>query len=110
MSNWYQGYLQAWNDRDADGVAAVFAESCDFEDVGLAHKVTSRADMHATALAMFAKMGDMRLGYVGGSEVGDSYYYEWTMEPMGGRGVSVGRRVDGLITYNRDYWCMPAAH
>ncbi|MDO8389454.1 MAG: nuclear transport factor 2 family protein [Actinomycetota bacterium] len=110
MSNWYEDYLAAWNRRDADGVAAFFAEHTDFEDVGLAHRISSRAAMRASAVEMFTQMADMRLDYVGGSEFGDSYYHEWTMHPLSMRGVSVGRRTNGLVTYNRDYWRMPTAH
>ncbi len=109
MATWYEDYLHAWNERDAERVASFFAEELDFEDVGLGHTLTTRAEMRASAVSMFEQMGDMRLGYVGGHELGDRYYYEWTMEPMGGRGVSVGQRRDGLVIHNRDYWCMPTA-
>jgi ketosteroid isomerase-like protein len=110
MGVWYEDYLKAWNDHDADAIAAWVTEDVEFEDVGLGHRLHGRAAVHASALEMFPQMGDMRIDFVGGSEFGDSYYYEWIMQPMAARGVSVGQRRDGLVTHNRDYWCMPPQH
>jgi ketosteroid isomerase-like protein len=104
MTVWFKEYLDAWGTGDVDKVTDWMTDDVTFEDVGAGHKMTSKAHMAKFVAASFTKVPDATFDFVGGAELGDSYYYEWVMQPMGLRGVSVGRREDGKIADNRDYW------
>lgn len=101
---WFRSYLDAWATGDPLQVAAWVTEDVEFEDVGAGHTLVGRERMARFAAKSFELVPGSTFEFVGGAEQGDDYHYEWVMQPMGLRGVSVGRRRDGLIAWNRDYW------
>jgi hypothetical protein len=104
VSVWFEEYLAAWATNDAQQVADWVTDDVEFEDVGAGHRFVGRDRMARFAAKSFELVPDATFDFVGGTELGDSYYYEWIMQPMGVRGVSVGERRDGKIAKNRDYW------
>jgi hypothetical protein len=101
---WYEGYLDSWGTGDVDKVTAWVTDDVEFEDVGAGHKLTGKDRMAKFVAKSFELVPGATFDFVGGVELGDSYYYEWVMQPMGVRGVSVGQRRDGKMASNRDYW------
>jgi ketosteroid isomerase-like protein len=101
---WFKEYLDSWGTKDVDRVTDWVTDDVEFEDVGAGHKVTGKDKVAKFVAASFAAVPDATFDFVGGEELGDAYYMEWVMQPMGIRGVSVGRRRDGKIAVNRDYW------
>ncbi|MHB8465970.1 MAG: nuclear transport factor 2 family protein [Acidimicrobiales bacterium] len=104
MSSWFEQYLGAWESGDVENVTAWVTDDVAFEDVGAGHKVEGKNAMATFVAASFAAVPGARFDFVGGADLGDSYYMEWVMRPMGIRGVSVGTRRNGKIAANRDYW------
>jgi ketosteroid isomerase-like protein len=104
MSTWFEEYLAAWDSRDISRVADWVTDDIAFEDVGAGHKATGRQAFARFAAASFKAVPHARFDFVAGAEFGDAYFIEWVMQPMALRGVSVGRRRDGKIAENRDYW------
>jgi ketosteroid isomerase-like protein len=104
MPMWFKEYLDTWGSGDVSKVTEWVTDDVDFEDVGAGHKLTGKDAMAKFVAVSFKKVPGATFDFVGGEELGDSYYYEWVMQPMGVRGVSVGKRRDGKIAENRDYW------
>lgn len=101
---WFEDYLDSWASGDVSKVTDWVTDDVEFEDVGAGHRLTGKERMTKFVAASFKAVPDAFFELVGGEELGDAYYYEWVMQPMGVRGVSVGRRRDGKIAANRDYW------
>lgn len=104
MSVWFEEYLGAWATGDVDKVVAWVTDDVEFEDVGAGHKVVGKDRMAKFVARSFKVVPGAHFDFIGGADLGDHYAYEWVMQPMGVRGVSVGRRRDGKIADNRDYW------
>jgi SnoaL-like domain len=101
---WFKDYLDAWTTYDADAVASFFTDDVDFEDVGAGHRLTGKDRMRKFVNKSFELVPGSSFDFVGGHELGDQYHFEWVMQPHGIRGVSIGRRRDGKIEMQRDYW------
>lgn len=108
MTDWFGEYLQAWETNDPERVAAFVCDDVDFEDVGAGHHLTGRDRMVSFAAKSFELVPGATFDLVRGEQLGDHCHFEWVMQPMGVRGVSVGRLRDGKIAWQRDYW--NAAH
>jgi len=104
MATWFEEYLASWESGEVANVTAWVTDDVAFEDVGAGHKLNGKTAMAAFVLASFKAVPDARFDFVGGAELGDSYFMEWVMQPVGIRGVSVGTRRGGKIATNRDYW------
>jgi ketosteroid isomerase-like protein len=103
-SNWYRSYLDAWGAADVEAVLALVTDDVDFADVGAGHAFVGKDKMKRFVSKSFELVPGVTFDLVDGAEHGDVYYYEWIMQPMGVRGVSVGRTRDGKMAKNRDYW------
>ena len=115
--NFFADYLAAWATNDVDLVMGYFADDVDFRDMTLGHGAVGADDMRAFVESSFAFVPEATFEYVGHFESGDDYAIEWIMRvrpsDAGIPGVSIGRRRDGLIVRQRDYWngtAMNAAH
>jgi len=104
MTTWFEDYLKSWETNDPDQVAAFVCDDVEFEDVGAGHRLTGRQHMVKFAAKSFELVRGATFDYVGGEQLGDHYHFEWVMQPMGVRGVSVGKLRDGKIAWQRDYW------
>ena len=104
MGVWFEEYLNSWTTGDPQQVAAWVTEDVEFEDVGAGHKLVGRDAMARFAAKSFELVPGCSFDFLGGAQMGDDYHYEWLMQPMGLRGVSVGQVRDGKIAWNRDYW------
>jgi hypothetical protein len=104
MASWFEKYLSAWESGVVERVTEWVTDDIVFEDVGTGHKVNGKSAMAAFVATSFKAVPGARFDFVGGAELGDSYYMEWVMQPMGVRGASVGTRREGKIAANRDYW------
>ena len=96
-SSWYRAYLDVWDRSDVEGVLTFVADDVDFADVGAGHAFRGKEKMARFVRKSFQLVPDANFDLVDGAELGDSYWYEWIMQPMGVRGVSVGRTRDGKM-------------
>lgn len=101
---WFKDYLDAWATGDATKVTDFVTDDVDFEDVGAGHKLTGKERMANFVNKSFQLVPGATFEFIGGAEFGDDYHFEWVMQPHGIRGVSVGKRRDGKMAVNRDYW------
>lgn len=101
---WYKDYLDAWNRLDLDTIVTFVTDDVNYEDTTLGHGAQGKDQLKKFIRASFANVPDARFDFVSGYDNGDGYAIEWVMQPMGVRGVSVGRLRDGKIAENRDYW------
>ncbi len=104
MVTWFDEYLAAWDALEPDRVLAWFTDDVVYEDVTLGHTAVGRAAMAKFVRASFANVPNARFDFVSGFDDGESYAMQWVMQPMGVRGVSVGKLADGRISENHDYW------
>jgi ketosteroid isomerase-like protein len=104
MAVWFKEYLDAWATGDVDKVTEWVTDDVEFEDVGAGHKAIGKDQFAKFVARSFKVVPGASFDFVGGEELGDSYFYEWVMQPMGVRGVSVGHRRGGKMAVNRDYW------
>lgn len=104
MATWFEEYLDAWKAEDVDKVMAWYTDDIVFEDTTAGHKATGAAQMTKFVRGSFKAAPGASFEFVKGVDIGDDYYCEWIMQPMGVRGVSVGTRRDAKICANRDYW------
>jgi len=118
-----QGYLDAWNARDVDGVVGFMSEDVVFADMPLGEQVQGAVAARAfAARIMSAYSSDFRreLGRLVVDD-GTTYAFEFRetgtndLSVVGGRFpatgrrfelsvVSIGRRRAGKIVEHRDYW------
>jgi ketosteroid isomerase-like protein len=108
MRTWFEEYLGAWGSGEVSKVTDWVTDDVEFEDVGAGQKAHGKEQVARFVAASFKAVPGAYFEFVGGEELGDTYHMEWVMQPMGVRGASVGRRRDGKIADNRDYWS--AAH
>jgi hypothetical protein len=104
MATWYEEYLKAWNTEEVENVMAWMAEDIEYEDTTIGHGVKGTKQMTKFVEQYFAAVPGASFDFVSGADNGDDYYIEWIMQPMNVRGVSVGKRKDGRVVANRDYW------
>jgi ketosteroid isomerase-like protein len=104
MSTWYEEYLASWDSLDIDAVLAWFTDDIVYEDTTIGHSARGASQMRKFVAASFRNVPDAQFEFVRGFDLGDGYAIEWIMQPMGVRGASVGKRRDGKICENRDYW------
>jgi ketosteroid isomerase-like protein len=104
QTTWFEDYLAAWNTEQVDKVMAWMADDIEYEDTTIGHSVSGTKQMTRFVEQSFAAVPGASFDYVTGADLGEGYYIEWVMQPMGVRGVSVGTRRDGRIVANRDYW------
>ena len=104
MSDLITDYFAAWNGTDADAVAAFVTEDVEFEDVTAGHRCSGRHQFRRFVEICNERVPDARYEVVDSRLLGDAYWVEWVMQPMGVRGASVGSLRDGRIAANRDYW------
>ncbi len=101
---WFKDYLDAWATGNTTKVTDFVTDDVDFEDVGAGHKLTGKERMAKFVNKSFQLVPGATFDFIGGAEFGDDYHFEWVMQPHGIRGVSVGKRRDGKMAVNRDYW------
>lgn len=104
MSTFFRDYFTAWDDLDLEGVLAFFTDDIVYEDTTIEHGATGIAQMRKFVQASFDNVSDAKFDHVGDVVNGDSFAVEWVMQPMGIRGVSIGKLRDGKICEQRDYW------
>ena len=104
MSNFFADYLHAWDTLDVDTVMAFFTDDIVYEDTTIGHGGTGEKQVRKFVRGSFENVPDARFEYVGHLNTDTDYAIEWIMQPMGVRGVSIGKLRDGKISENRDYW------
>jgi ketosteroid isomerase-like protein len=104
MSTWYEEYLASWDEVDVDAVMAWFTDDVVYRDMTIGHGAKGAAQMRKFVEASFQNVPEARFEFVRGKELDDGYAIEWIMHPMGVAGASIGKRRDGKICENRDYW------
>jgi steroid delta-isomerase-like uncharacterized protein len=120
---WYDDYGDAWNRHDADGIVAFMTEDAVYEDIALNAHSEGHEEIKAFIRGMSERISsDSAFEFPEPIVVTDqAYTLEWSMRgthdqsneqlPASGKpfeihGVSVGKLLDGRITWNRDYWSM----
>jgi ketosteroid isomerase-like protein len=101
---WFKDYLDSWATNDVDAVLAFAHDDIVYEDTTIGHAARGIQGFRKFVAASFRNVPDASFDYVHLETMGDAYFLEWVMQPMGVRGVSVGRRADGKMIDNRDYW------
>jgi uncharacterized protein (TIGR02246 family) len=102
--DWIEPYFAAWESNDPDAVVAFMTDDVEFEDVTAGHKNVGQARVRRFVAACFEQVPGVHYEVVTSEVFGDAYFVEWVMQPMGLRGASVGKRRDGKIVRNHDYW------
>lgn len=103
-TTWHEDYLAAWDTENVEKVMAWMADDIVYEDTTIGHAAKGTTQMRKFVEQSFVVAPGASFDYVAGADMGDDYFIEWVMQPMGVRGVSVGTRRDGRIVANRDYW------
>lgn len=122
VREFFDRYLQAWNDHDGPAAAAYMAEDAVYEDVAAAQVRRGRDEIASWVAEGTGFSSDLHLEAVTLFYLGSAFAVEWVMSgtndgPVGGqpatgrpwrvRGASVGTlNAEGLIAENRDYWNM----
>ncbi len=122
VREFFDRYLQAWNDHDGPAAAAYMAEDAVYEDVAAAQVRRGRDEIASWVAEGAGFSSDLHLETVTFFYLGSAFAVEWVMSgmndgPVGSqpatgrpwrvRGVSVGTlNAEGLIAQNRDYWNM----
>lgn len=122
VKEFFDRYLQAWNDHDGAAAAAHMAEDAVYEDVAAARVCHGREEIARWVAEGVGFSSDLHFEDVSFFYFGSAYAVEWVMsgtndgpagdQPATGRpyrvrGASVGTLNDeGLIAENRDYWNM----
>jgi steroid delta-isomerase-like uncharacterized protein len=122
VREFFDRYLQAWNDPDGPAAAADMAEDAVYEDVAAAHVRRGRDEIAGWVAEGTGFSSDLHLEAVTFFYLGPAFAVEWVMSgtndgPVGGqpatgrpwrvRSASVGMlNAEGLIAENRDYWNM----
>jgi uncharacterized protein (TIGR02246 family) len=104
MDSLIRDYFAAWSGRDAEAVAAFVTDDVEFEDVTAGHTSHGRHQFRRFVEICYRRVPEASYDVVDSRVLGDTYWVEWVMQPMGVRGASVGTLRDGRIAANRDYW------
>ena len=104
MTNWYDEYYDAWSKGDVDTIVKWVTDDVVFEDTTMGHVSTGSHQFRKFVEICFERVPDASYELVEIQSMGDTYWAEWIMHPMGVRGASVGKTRDGRIAENRDYW------
>jgi hypothetical protein len=104
MTTWFQEYLAAWDSEEVDRIMAWMTDDIVFEDTTAGYEAKGAEEMTKFVLGSFKAVPGATFEFVKGADIGEDYYIEWIMQPIGVRGVSVGTRRHGKICANRDYW------
>jgi steroid delta-isomerase-like uncharacterized protein len=117
-----EDFMAAWNRRDGDALAGLFADDGVYADAALGETMTGRdaiKEFLENAYAEFSS--DLRFEPGFAVETASGYAVAWTMKgthdqdgpqlPKTGKafsveGVSLGEVRDGKITRNVDYWSL----
>lgn len=122
-AGWMQRYLDAWNDRDVDGVEGFFAQDVVLADLPLGdevHGVTAARAFVERIMSAYSSDFRRQLGRLVVDD-GSTYAFQFTETgtndlaapgsrfPVTGRPfelsvVSIGRVQGGRIVEHRDYW------
>jgi hypothetical protein len=102
--NFFKDYLASWDTLQADNVMPFFTDDVVYEDTTLGHGARGAKQMRRFVQASFDNVPEARMQYVGHFATDTDYAMEWVMNPMGVRGISIGKLRDGKISENRDYW------
>jgi ketosteroid isomerase-like protein len=102
--DYFTSYFDAWDNLDLERVMAFFAEDIVYEDTTVGAIARGTEQMRKFVKDSFRRVPDARFEFVHAFSTGTDYAMEWVMQPMGVRGLSIGKMHDGKITENRDYW------
>ena len=102
--SWFEDYFAAWESGDVERVVAWFAPDGMLRDMAFGHEARGHDALRTFAATSFAVVPEARFDVVEGTDDGDRWAVRWVMQPWGVPGVSFGRRVDGLIVEQRDFW------
>lgn len=112
-------WAAAWSDHDVDGLAALFASDCEYEDVAFNVVNARREGVRSWANGFLAAFPDLAVSPGRSFERGDRGVLEWEMSgthrgefdgipPTGRRfrvrGATVFEYSDGEIIRCADYW------
>ncbi|WP_181784146.1 nuclear transport factor 2 family protein [Pseudonocardia pini] len=101
---WAEGYLSAWDSGDPDRIMAWMADDAVFTDVPSGHTAEGAAAVREFVESALRKAPGATFEVQSSVVTDEAFAIEWIMQPAALRGASVGRRRDGRITVNRDYW------
>jgi ketosteroid isomerase-like protein len=104
VAAWYDEYYEAWDRGDVDTIVKWVTDDVVFEDVTMGHVSRGRDKFRRFVELALQRVPDANYEVVELQTMGDTYWSEWIMQPMGVRGVSVGKTREGKISENRDYW------
>lgn len=122
VPQWILDWVGAWNDRDAEVVAAMLTDDVRYRDLALGEDLHGRDEVRTFMEGMSQTWSsDYRFTAHGSVQSGDLYSYEWTVTGTNDRanpalglpatgaafeipGISTGRLAGGRIADNRDYW------
>ncbi len=111
-----QRWADAWNAHDSDGIRALFAPDCVYEDVTYGVVCRGPGEVRAFAEGVFKRIPDFTIdvkhGFATARRGALEYVMSGTREPgepgrswsFSVRGVTVVELRDGLIVRNSDYW------
>lgn len=103
-ATWFEHYLGAWNEHDAERVAGWFVDDGVLEDTTLGYRVEGRPAIARFAVRSFQAVPEFRFEFVEGFDDGHHYAMRWLMQPGDVPGVSYGTLRGGRIEAHRDYW------
>jgi ketosteroid isomerase-like protein len=104
FSDYFTSYFDAWHNLDLERVMAFFADDVVYEDTTVGAIARGTEQMRKFVKDSFRRVPDARFDLVYSFSTGTDYSMEWVMQPMGVRGLSIGKMREGKITENRDYW------
>ncbi len=110
-------WAERWNERDIDGLAALYSPECRSSDLADGSSFHGTAGIRDVYTRTVQGMPDFRLRCDNSFASGNRYVIEWTMwatisgERREVPGISVGTLDDqGRILERRDYWDTASLH
>lgn len=120
IRNAVDALMRAWSDHDLEGVLALFAQDCVYEDVALGMVFRGKEELRGFATHNFASVPDFRCTLVKcfpgrdcaavENELSGTPVQDPAGRPLPGdrsfklRGVTILEFEHGLIRRNADYW------
>jgi len=117
-------YLAAWNAHNVEGLMALFADDCVYEDVALGRLEQGRERVRALVESVFVDIADFKMEAGSAIGLGDWAATEWTMtgrfvhstvpglaatgRSFAVRGATILELRDGRIRRNSDYLDVPS--